>query len=692
MHRRYVPGRLLAFLLVVLVAFSVAHGSPAPSPGTSTPAPLVIEGLGKGTVALGGPWQFHLGDDPGWASPTLNDSGWEQITVDDPWGAQQHYGYTGYAWYRRHVDFVPVAGFDSDLSLSLSHIDDVYEVYWNGAPIGHLGKMPPGPVWYNTLPRQVYGLGRPRSGVLAIRVWKAPYSSADPGELGGLYAPPLVGSPAAIASSKAAADYGWLRGSLYFFGIDILYALIGLLGLLSWLRNRRQKLLFWMSVWALGLLLSTVLTGLRIQWPVGISQALSQPLLSLSDISVWYLLLYLLELDKHRFLPRLTKLLAIVSLVATGLDGALLLLDWSGPHILAIQIADAVLTVPVTLVEVYPLVLVVYACRKRLDAARWLVAILAAAGQLTLGFRNGLGQGVRFTHWKFPQAVNGTLFTVGGVPFSLLTLEFTLLLLAIVFAVYRYSVEQSKRQGAIEQEFKSAQELQQVLIPETLPSLEGYAVTSAYRPAQQVGGDFFQLIALPDGGALLILGDVSGKGLKAAMTVSLIVGTVRTVAEVFDDPAEILARLNVRLCGRLQNGFVTCVVLRLDADGSGVLANAGHLNPFLNKHELDMPPALPLGLDPAASYELTSFELAIGDRLTVYTDGLLEARSAAGEIYGFERLRELIATEPDAKQAIEAAVAFGQEDDITVITLTRLATGVEPTTSLAAPTLVASTA
>jgi serine phosphatase RsbU (regulator of sigma subunit) len=158
------------------------------------------------------------------------------------------------------------------------------------------------------------------------------------------------------------------------------------------------------------------------------------------------------------------------------------------------------------------------------------------------------------------------LFTLGGNPFNLAALEFTFLLISIVYAVYRYSIEQSERQGALEQEFKSAQELQQVLIPETLPSLEGYAVTSAYRPAQQVGGDFFQLIALPDGSALLVLGDVSGKGLKAAMTVSLIVGTIRTVADTVDDPSEVLSILNRRLYGRLKDGFVTCLALRLDPD------------------------------------------------------------------------------------------------------------------------------
>ncbi len=142
----------------------------------------------------------------------------------------------------------------------------------------------------------------------------------------------------------------------------------------------------------------------------------------------------------------------------------------------------------------------------------------------------------------------------------------------------------------------------------------------------------------------------------------------------------------------MKDGFVTCVAMRLTADGEGVLANAGHPAPFLNKEELSLPGALPLGLDFNAEYENIRFHLAVGDRLAVYTDGLLEARNAAGELFSFERLRALIATQPDAKQATDAAVTFGQDDDITVLTLTRLAPGVASTTSLLAPNLVSSNA
>ena len=679
-------GKWLPTFVFLVFAINLAALAATPPP------PLNVVGLGRGTVALDGDWQFHLGDDPAWASPTLDDTGWEQIKADKPWGAQTHFGYTGYAWYRRHINFVPVPGVQPDLALLLPPIDNAYEVYWNGNLIGHQGKLPPHPYYYRRLAPESIALGRPGSGVLAFRVWKAPYFSADSGKAGGLNRPPLAGPSDAITAYIGNLNYRWLKGRLFGFAIQIIYGFLAFLGFVSWLRDRSRRVLFWMSAWACALLLSSFFTSLRLPFTSNLSQSLEQPLLSVADIAIWYLLLYLLELDRNAVMRRCTRILAYISIFCGVADGILISLDWSGPHVTTLQIADALLTIPTMLIETYPLVLIGFSIGKKLDVARWLMAILGALTQLTLGFQNFTGQGQRFTHWTISQKISTPLFTLFGSSFDIGALEFTLLLISIIYAVYRYTVEQSERQGALEQEFKSAQELQQVLIPETLPSFDGYAVTSAYRPAQQVGGDFFQLIAQPDGSALLVLGDVSGKGLKAAMTVSLIVGTIRTVTDTVDDPSEILSILNRRLHGRLKDGFVTCVALRLTAEGEGVLANAGHPAPFLNREELSLPGALPLGLDFNAKYENIPFHLAVGDRLTVYTDGLLEARNAAGELFSFERLRALIATQPDAKQATDAAVAFGQDDDITVLTLTRLAPGVASTTSLLAPDLVSSSA
>jgi hypothetical protein len=419
---------------------------------------------------------------------------------------------------------------------------------------------------------------------------------------------------------------------------------------------------------------------------------MQQPFFALQDISLWFLLLYLLDLDDNKRLFRWTSILAIISFTTQVLDGLITLIDPSGPLGPLCQWADGIFTAVFTTCELFPLILIPFAFRKRHSIATWLVAFFAFFTEMISVVRVASQQGSRFTHWTVADKMSAPLFTIDHNAFSLYIISYTLLFFSIIYAVYRYSVDENNRHGAIEQEFKSAQELQRILIPDTLPPLAGFAITSAYRPAQQVGGDFFQLIAKAEGSSFFILGDVSGKGLKAAMTVSLIVGTVRTLAEMFTDPADILSGLNRRLHNRLQNGFVTCLILRLEPDGLCTFANAGHLPPYLNQNEVHLPAALPLGLVPSASYEETAIQLEVGDRLTLYTDGLLEARNLDGELYGFDRLQQLVATSPDAKQATEAAVDFGQEDDVTVLTITRLATGVESTTVLEAPTLFPSVA
>jgi hypothetical protein len=672
-------------LALILFVSTLSHAQPSPT----SQAPLVITGLGKATAPLDGTWQFHTGDDPAWASPTLDDSSWEGIQTDKSWGAQQHFNYTGYAWYRRHITIDSATDPNLDLALFIRHIDKVYELYWNGTKVGDFGKMPPNPKWFWAPPPQTYSLGKAESGVLAIRVWQVGPTSFDSGLLGGLVAPPLIGSTSAIASYASERNYGWLQSRLYTGGLAILYALVGTLSLLAWLNTRSRKVLLWMAAFAFTPLGLQLLSGFRIPINYTLSLSLQQPIFALQDISLWFLLLYLLQLDDNPRLVRCTRILATISITSACCDGLLAQIDPSGPLAHFAQWADAISTVITTAVEVFPFILIPYAFKKRHSIATWLVAFFAFLTEMIQVVRIASEQGRRFTHWTLADKILAPVFTLDHNPFTIYLLSWTFLFFAIVYAVYRYSVDESRRQGAIDQEFKSAQELQRILIPETLPPIAGFAVTSAYRPAQEVGGDFFQLITKSEGSSLFILGDVSGKGLKAAMTVSLIVGTVRTLAEMFEAPAEILSGLNRRLHNRLSQGFVTCLILRLDPDGTCTFANAGHLPPFLNQHEFNVAPALPLGLVASASYDDATINLNVGDRLTLYTDGLLEARNHSGELYGFDRLKQLLATEPDAKQASDAAVVFGQDDDITILTITRLATGIESTTSLEAPVLVA---
>jgi hypothetical protein len=684
----------LVGLVLAIAASPLALHAATPSQAAPAQSPaLAIDGLGKGVTPLGGPWQFHLGDDASFALPQTADAtglqGWEALSPDATWGAQGHPAYTGYGWYRKHLHLTTSPGAEPDIAMLIRHIDDAYEIYWNGKLVGHYGTMPPNSSYLWTPPPQTFGLGPIRDGVLALRVWKAPLNSFDTDQLGGLNYAPLIGSPSAITALKAQSDYSWLRSRQYTFGLTSLYVLVALLGLLAWLRNRSQNVLLWLAVFCAAPPTSTFLVGLRLPFTYNFALGWLQPVLAIQDIGLWFLLLYLLKLNEVGWLYRLTRIIAIVSIVSASLDGLLTLNDWSDPRItMWAQIADATLTLIFTVLEAYPLLLVGMALRKKLDLSTWLLAIAAFIAEMLSVVRIAVEQGSRYTHWTIGNKLTAPLFTINGNVFIPQTITNSLLLLAIIYAAYRYVRDAIHRQGALEQEFKSARELQQVLIPDVLPELPGFAVTSAYRPAQEVGGDFFQIIPLEGesaGSTMILLGDVSGKGLRAAMTVSLIVGATRTLAKFAPNPAELLSELNTRLFGRMQFGFTTCLAMRLSPDGRCTIASAGHPAPFLNQHELDLPGALPLGVVADAVYKETTVNLGEGDHFALYTDGLLEARSPSGEIFSFARLDALFSSRPNADQATQAAVDFGQDDDITVLTLTRLATGQRASTALSTP-------
>jgi hypothetical protein len=213
------PRRTTHFAGVVFVALSAVTAkaaTPAEGIGTKPGPVLAIAGLGKGTAPLDGPWQFHLGDDPAYALPQTADSsganGWEPLGPDQPWGAQGHRSYTGYAWYRKHLSITPSPGASPEFYLLFNRVDDVYAVYWNGQLVGHYGSFPPDPTYPYARSPQIVHLGPARDGVLAIRVWKAPLDSFDSGLQGGLNAVPSVGSLEAVKADKTALDYTWLRG------------------------------------------------------------------------------------------------------------------------------------------------------------------------------------------------------------------------------------------------------------------------------------------------------------------------------------------------------------------------------------------------------------------------------------------------------------------------------------------------
>jgi hypothetical protein len=224
------------------------------------------------------------------------------------------------------------------------------------------------------------------------------------------------------------------------------------------------------------------------------------------------------------------------------------------------------------------------------------------------------------------------------------------------------------RQGAhLRLEVAAAREVQQRLVPAALPQLDRIRFEAAYLPAQEVGGDFYQILPQNDGSTLIVIGDVSGKGLKAAMTGALVLGGLRSLAREGYSPRQILTRLNDQLASAPDGGFVTCLCARIDAEGTLTLANAGHLSPYRNGEEVPLESGLPLGIAPDAEYAENTIQLDPGNTLTFLSDGVVEAQSPTGELFGFDRTAAI--STQSAEAIAQAAHAFGQEDDITVLTV-----------------------
>ena len=241
----------------------------------------------------------------------------------------------------------------------------------------------------------------------------------------------------------------------------------------------------------------------------------------------------------------------------------------------------------------------------------------------------------------------------------------------------------------VEQELRVARSIQQASLPKEVPTLENWQITPYYQPAREVGGDFYDLFELEDGRVTVVMGDAAGKGIPAALVVSATSSVLRAVAQALgsSSPSEVLAQVNETLFARIPpNMFVTCFYAILDPkNGSMNYANAGHDLPYLwhggDCEELRAR-GMPLGLMAGMSYEQKKIELDAGEGVLFYSDGLVEAHDAKGEMFGFPRLRDLIA-EHDDKRALGdfllgdlysfVGEGWEQEDDITLLTLRRSA-------------------
>jgi len=241
---------------------------------------------------------------------------------------------------------------------------------------------------------------------------------------------------------------------------------------------------------------------------------------------------------------------------------------------------------------------------------------------------------------------------------------------------------------SVEQELGTARSIQHALLPKDLPKLEGWKIAYRYQPAREVGGDFYDFLRLDDGRVGLVIGDVSGKGIAAALVMANTQSVLRAVARRGNvAPGRVLAEANEVLYAYIPSGtFVTCFYGVLDPEnGRLVYANAGHDPPYSQRggdaQELRAR-GMPLGLMPDMPYEEKEAVLAVGDDLLLYSDGLVEAHDTKGDMFGFPRLRRLIMAQStgSGEELIDVLLAeltsftgadAEQEDDITLVTLER---------------------
>ena len=269
---------------------------------------------------------------------------------------------------------------------------------------------------------------------------------------------------------------------------------------------------------------------------------------------------------------------------------------------------------------------------------------------LTLGDLPGIPQDVRI----------GTLdFDVRAWAYLLFAV---VMLVAMTFRFRRIQ----ERNRKVEQELAAAAAVQSLLQTSRSAAVGSFSVESVCHPAGEVGGDFFHVAPGGDGGLVVVVGDVSGKGLEAAMTVATIIGALRDFAE--RRPAAILAHLKRVLHGQV-GGFVTCCVAHLAPDGTLRLANAGHIPPHCNGSEFECAPGLPLGILDQQEWTESEIRLDPEMRLIFVSDGVVEAAKSIGELFGFERTRHVSSRSAEAIAAAAQDFSAGapQTDDITVL-------------------------
>ncbi|MGO9777668.1 MAG: SpoIIE family protein phosphatase [Terracidiphilus sp.] len=646
--------RAFVFLpLVGCAPFALAQAA-APDPGSANPRNVDATQFGD-IVALGPNWLFTPGDDPAWASPVYDDSSWKTVSTEKP---LTYYGYRDlhFAWYRIHVHLRPGT---RNLTVGTMYIAGNFEVYANGVRLGGSGKMKErllseqeSLVSYAVPDHQI---GERGDLVLAIRCAVNWGSSGDHGASTPLSSESvylLSRESAPLITSYVAAHLG---------GPELLLSILSLLaGVISFalyfaLQSQQEYL-------AIGiyLLADSVMEALQLwlhvatfSFPVDVMEYVMVGVLTIALIEFVRLVLHL---PRTRWLLAMEVVCSLVFLL-TPL------------HTLGIisNTLNSVFFVPILVMKiVLPVLLIRGRLKGNREAGLLLGAILISALADYWYFLRNLAH---YAHLYALLAYLPFNIPLGSYQISFYSVgDFFFDIFILIFLVQR-TVRIARERNRVAAELEAARSTQELLLARSAQPTPGFHVETIYYPASEVGGDFFLVASLPNGGLLAIVGDVSGKGLLAAMRVAMILGVLRR--EDCREPAAVLHNLNEALFTQGESGFTTACCVQVEPDGRYTLANAGHITPYIDGREVPTPSSLPLGIAPDQHYASVTGSLSADQKIVLLSDGVVEARSSTGALLGFERLAQL--TLKSAREIADTAKAYGQQDDITVLTLARTA-------------------
>jgi Stage II sporulation protein E (SpoIIE) len=709
-----------AFWIAICGAALVAAQAAPPSPNPASPAaaakprihsrrakrpappapPAIFDATGIGSPAfLDKNWRVGITSDLSASSPAFDDSAWAvrdalpsigEVPDEDaiapapgkkptakapspipspvPSPAPPSPPARRYAWFRLHIQLAPHHGplallielpVSHGTSLGLGSPGPSPTVFANGTQIQPEGPNGDAPDEYQPISR-VYNLNLDSSETSLTLVVRVIYSAFGKDAYTGFFANHTLslGNPDDLSRELNLSSDRSLFERLLNLIYSVLLAVLALFLLALYFSEKGHPEYLWLALHELAAA------------PIGFIE-LAGSSARLSAFFCATLVLQLLVISAYLFFEFLVAFLSLkrrwyilclryTAPILLGVSPALLFLFHRGaiPYLVAIFVAAGLWMLGWSIFVFGTLISA--ATRRNFEAGLFLVplgfSVVAIADTIIGNILNG-GPGSAY--------ISPLTIQAGPIPIHISTVGgFAGILVIVLIVFFRYLRVQRDQEHATN-ELAAARGVQELLIPQEKLATPGFEVDSVYSPASEVGGDFFHVQTLGREGLLVVIGDVAGHGLKAAMNVSLLMGALRRMQD--RSPSRILEGLNRVLSGT--GSFTTCQALWFGSNGEMVIANAGHLPPYLNSQEITLAGSLPLGVLGEIAYEESRFFLHPGDRILLLSDGVVEARHPNGELFGFDRVRQL--SQESAVYLAEAAKSFGQQDDITVLTVRR---------------------